>query len=183
MFHLTRKRALAPAAALVAALALGACSSDSTDAGAPDDDADATTLTVEAVDYGFDKVPDEIAAGTTLAFTNTSDKEFHEMVVMRIADGEERSVQELLELPEEETADIVQFMGVAVAPPETDGQAVQGDLTLTEAGRYVMLCFIPVGADPDMVAEAMEGATEAPDLGPGAPHFVEGMVREFTVTS
>jgi len=54
--------------------------------------------------------------------------------------------------------------------------------TLAEAGRYVVLCAIPVGADPDEVAAAMQSATGGPpDLGDGPPHFTEGMVAELVV--
>jgi len=41
---------------------------------------------------------------------------------------------------------------------------------------------IPTGADPDAYREAVEsGATEAPDVGGGPPHVVEGMAAELVV--
>ena len=70
-----------------------------------------------------------------------------------------------------------------VAGPGEDGMPVFGDGSVTEPGRYAVLCFIPVGADPAAVAEAMQSATsEPPDLGDGPPHASAGMVAEFTVT-
>jgi hypothetical protein len=46
------------------------------------------------------------------------------------------------------------------------------------------MCFIPIGADPAKVAEAMQSTgDEAPDLGAGAPHFTGGMYGELTVTA
>ena len=44
-----------------------------------------------------------------------------------------------------------------------------------EPGRYVALCFIPVGATPDAMAS---GAA----LDEGQPHAMHGMVAEFQVT-
>ena len=44
-----------------------------------------------------------------------------------------------------------------------------------EEGRYVAICFIPVGTTPDVLAS---GAP--PEDTP--PHFMEGMVTELTVS-
>lgn len=142
-------------------------------------------IEVTGTDYGFD-VEGDLVAGSTLEFRNDSDVEFHEMAVMRLADDEERSVEELLALPEEEAMASMTFVGVAGAAPGEEGEVVDGDLELTEAGRYVLTCFIPQGADPDVVAEAFFGAPEdqtgPPDFGDGAPHAMVGMVRELTIT-
>ena len=61
----------------------------------PHADGEHPTVAVDGVDYGYENLPAEIEAGTTLTFTNTSDAEFHEMVVIRIPDTETRSVPEL----------------------------------------------------------------------------------------
>ena len=125
-----------------------------------------------------------VALGSTLVFHNGSQEEFHEMAVMRLADDESRSVEELLQLPPEEAMASMTFVGVAAGAPGQDATLVDGDLTLTEPGRYVMTCFIPVGADPAVVEEAFnapEGDGPPPELGDGAPHAMEGMVGEFVV--
>jgi hypothetical protein len=80
-----------------------------------------------------------------------------------------------LALPEEEVESAVTFAGVAFAAPDAEAFAVV-DL---EPGSYVMVCFLPVGATPEVMAE-MEATGEEPD---GAPHFTQGMVHEFTVSS
>src|SRR5690606_30532325 len=128
-------------------------------------------------------VPETVEAGTSFTFTNGSAVEFHELVLFNIPEGEDRPIEELLALPEGEAEAIVgEPLGVAVAAPNEDGEVVMGELTVNDPGRYVMLCFIPVGADPDAVATAMAGAGgEEPDLGDGPPHAMEGMVAEFTV--
>jgi plastocyanin len=152
-----------------------------TEAGTEEPSAEAVEIT--GVDYAFEGVPTTAEPGTTFTFSNSSESEAHELVLFQIPEGEERPIEELLLLPDEEAESIVGApLGVAFAMPNEDGETVMGELTVEEPGRYVMLCFIPVGADPEVVAEAMQGAgEEAPDLGDGPPHFVEGMSAEFPV--
>jgi hypothetical protein len=176
------------AAAATVALALTACGGSDGDGGATDPTETETgasgtgEIAITGVDFAFEGVPDRAETGATLTFTNASDVEAHELVLMRIADGEERSIEELLELPDEEAQQIAEFVGVSVAMPGEDGTIMEGSLELTEPGRYALLCFIPVGADPEVLAGAMESeSTEPPDMGDGPPHFTRGMAAELTV--
>lgn len=143
------------------------------------------TIEVTGQDYGFAGVPEAAVSGAELTFTNGSEAEFHEMVVFRIADGDERTLQELLELPEAESESLIEFQGVLVAMPGETGfnpEAEGTSITLGEAGRYAILCFIPQGADPAVVAEAMANAEGGPpDLEDGMPHAFLGMASEFEV--
>lgn len=142
------------------------------------------TLEVTGVDYAFEGVPETVEAGTRLTFTNASEAEFHEMIMFRIPEGEDRPLAELLALPDEEAQQVVGApLGVSVAMPGEDGQVVEGELIAEEPGRYILLCFIPVGADPEAFAEAMQnpGAGEPPQVEGGPPHVTEGMYAEFTV--
>ena len=143
------------------------------------------TIEVTGVDYAFEGLPETIEAGTALSFVNGSDAEFHEMVVIAIPEGEERSVEELVALPPEESDAIfanVEPALVAVAMPGEPGMPVLGDGTISEPGRYAVVCFVPVGADPEAVAAAMQSETSGPpDLGDGAPHATQGMWAELTV--
>ena len=73
---------------------------------------------------------------------------------------------------------------VLLQPPGSDEQIVAvGDGTLTEAGRYVLMCFIPTGADPEeYLAAAAASEGEAPTgVAGGPPHFVNGMYAELQV--
>jgi len=144
-------------------------------------------VAIDAIDYRFDNMPTDVAAGTAFSFKNTSTKEFHEMVAIRIPDSEKRSVQELTTLTEAETDAIfgdTEPAFVFVAGPGEDGIPVVGDGTITEPGRYAVICSIPVGADPAKVAEAMQTpGSGPPDLGEGAPHFTNGMFAELNVTA
>ena len=187
---------LAPLA-LIGALTFAACGDDGDDAAdaaapettsAPTDTtahADHPSVVVDGIDYGFEHLPDEVPAGTMLTFRNTSDEEFHEMVVMRVPDEETRSVGQLAALPPEEAdaifADVMPTL-VSVAAPGEEGMPVVGDGMVTEPGRYAVVCFIPVGADPEAVVAAMQTESSTPpDLGDGPPHVSQGMYGEFTV--
>lgn len=142
------------------------------------------TIEVTGQDYSYSGIPDVVASGAELTFSNASDAEFHEMVVMKIADLETRTIEELLELPESESEALVEFQGVLFAMPGEAGSGPEGgsSVTVTESGRYAVFCFIPQGADPAVVAEAMQSGGEGPpDLGDGTPHALLGMVAEFQV--
>jgi hypothetical protein len=80
------------------------------------------------------------------------------------------SLEELLALPEEEAMTKATEAGAAFAAPGTIGT---GTADLSEPGRYGIVCFIPVGATPDVLQSG-----EEPE---GPPHFTEGMFAEITV--
>ena len=141
-----------------------------------------------ASDYHFDGIPATIPAGSKLTFTNSSTKEFHEMVVIRLDDSEQRTVPQLLALGEEQLMAMfgsTEPAAVLLGPP---GGAPQieavGDGTLSEPGRYLFVCTIPVGADPAEIAKAMSGAQDGPPPtadGPTTPHHAVGMWAEAVV--
>jgi hypothetical protein len=148
-----------------------------------DEGAEAADIEVVAVDYRFGGLPGSVTAGTRFALRNESTSELHELVVLRLPDTEERSIEQLLALPEEELdflADSEPAM-VLIAPPGERGQAVVGDGTVLEPGRYAVICAIPVGADPAEYLEAAQTSDGPPDVAGGPPHFVEGMFAELVV--
>ena len=57
-------------------------------------------VTVTAVDYRFENLPESVKAGTTLTLRNSSSKELHELIVVKLPDTEKRSAEELIKLPE-----------------------------------------------------------------------------------
>ncbi len=142
--------------------------------------------TVTAADYAFQGLPKSVDAGTTLTLKNASNKELHEMVVIRIPEGEKRSVQQLVNLPEAEQEAVfgsAQPAMVFIAPPG-GGETIKavGDGKLTEKGRYAVVCFIPTGADPAAyLAAAQSGGDGPPQVSGGPPHTAQGMYGEITV--
>lgn len=164
---------------MLAVLAGGVVACGEDESSSPPDE----PLQVTAIDYGYVGLPDEVPAGTEIAFVNDSEVEVHEFVAVRLDDDETRPVEELVQLPPVELAAL--FPGVetvVIAPPGATGSAVEGDGRLTTPGRYAIVCVIPTGADPDeylAAAAAAEGGP--PDVPGGPPHIAAGMFAEVVV--
>jgi hypothetical protein len=138
---------------------------------------------VALVDYAFVGLPASVEAGTTLTVVNQSEAEVHELVAFRLPEGEERTMDELVGLPEEDLGPILgEPATVLIAPPGGPMIPAVGDGTLSEPGRYLILCFIPTGADPEEYMEAAQSGEGPPDVAGGPPHFVNGMRAELTVS-
>lgn len=118
-------------------------------------------VTVHAVEYAFHGVPDALEAGPTSFELVNDGVEEHEMVLFKRAEGATETLEELLQLPEEEGMAKMEMTGVAFGGPGSTSYAAV-DL---EPGTYFLICFIPVG-----------GGEEGP------PHFMEGMQQTITVT-
>lgn len=142
-------------------------------------------VVVSAADYRFDGLPTEVAAGTQFQLGNASTVELHEMVAVRIADGDDRPIAEII------TNDLGSLFASApsfvllAAPGESEQITAVGDGTLTEPGRYALVCMIPTGIDPltylNAAAESGDGPPQVE--GGGAPHVFNGMFAELTVTA
>lgn len=138
-------------------------------------------VTVTAVDYAYEDIPDPIPAGSVLGLDNRG-AEPHELVAVHIPASETRSIEELLALPEDEEPP-VEFMGVVVTT--TDGQTFypEGPVTLEEPGRYAFVCFLPQGITDEAIMQAAQETApgEEPSFPEGPPHFTLGMWSEVTV--
>jgi uncharacterized cupredoxin-like copper-binding protein len=127
---------------------------------------DVETIDATAVDYGFEGVPAELSTGYHVVTFSNEGQEQHEMFALRFNEGTTETIEEILELPEDEAFGKITPINAAFAPP---GESETVSWNLDEPGRYAILCFLPVGS---------VGETE----GDGPPHFTEGMVQEFTVS-
>jgi hypothetical protein len=58
-----------------------------------------------------------------------------------------------------------------------------GDGTITEPGRYVLICSVQLNVTPEQYLNYLaRHPGEAPEIpGGGAPHYSKGMYAEFTV--
>ena len=170
------------------ALVLGAaaCGDDDPTADAPSTtEADAPAeVDVVAADYEFQGLPDTVEAGTKLVLSNASTKEVHELVAVRLLDTETRSAAELAQLDVLDGAAVPgPPAAVLLAPPGAPAFAAVGDGTLSTPGRYLLICAIPTGADPEeFLAAAAEATDGPPQVEGGPPHFKGGMYAELTVT-
>lgn len=188
--HTTPRRI---AGLLVGAAALttvvGACGGDDNTASPTTTVAadEAASVEIVAVDFAFEDLPARVPAGTTLRMRNASSVELHEFIAYRLADGEQRSAEDLMALPEQELGALFARepdFGLVAAPGESSFPVI-GDGTLTEPGRYLVFCAIPMGADPDQAIAAMQEAAQSqsgpPQIEGGPPHFTAGMYAELTV--
>ncbi len=166
-------------------LVLGAAACGEEDAADPVVGGPGETVTVKAIDFAFVDLPDRVQAGTAFVLDNTSDAELHEFVALRLPDDESRTAQELVQLPPEELAQFFPLVEtVVIAPPGETGFPVEGTGVLAEPGRYIIICAIPTGADPDeYLAAAAASDGGPPNVAGGPPHFVQGMFGEVTVVA
>jgi hypothetical protein len=124
------------------------------------DGCDLTPVNIKAVEYAFVDAPFTLKAGrVSFALENTG-VEDHEMVLFKRADGATESLDDILQLPEEEMMSKVMFTGVTFGGPKTTNY-VSLDLT---PGTYFLLCFLPQGGGQD-----------------GPPHFMAGMKQTIEV--
>jgi hypothetical protein len=121
---------------------------------------DLNTLDVRAVEYAYEGLPDDLDAGPAVFKLENEGVEEHEIVMFRRNDGVTASLDEILEMPEDQLMQNVTFAGVAFGAPGTTAYTA----TDLSPGTYFFLCFIPVG-----------GAD-------GPPHFMEGMQQTVTVS-
>jgi hypothetical protein len=131
-------------------------------------------ITVRMQDFAFEGLPEEVEKGTVAFSVLNEGEELHEFVVLRLKG--DATLDDLLELPEDAAEEDFEEL---VSEVPGGGFAFPGDsdlalVKLKKTGTYVAICFIPVGSTPETADE--EG-------GSGPPHFTEGMVTEFEVTS
>ena len=182
------RRALA--AITVLGLSLAACGDGDEAEAVPESDPgeeSATTVgdvvDVGLVDYAFVGLPTSVPAGTRLTVTNEAEAELHELVAFNLPEDEDRAVAELTELaPDELVAALGEPAAVLLAEPGGEQIPAVGDGTLSEPGRYAIMCFIPTGVDPqEYLRVAAETEQGPPQVEGGPPHFVQGMYAELTV--
>ena len=175
--------------ALALALLAGACGETDDEKAESGPSATATsapaaakTLEVTGADYAFEDVPASVAAGTTVSFKNSSAKEVHELVALRVKDGDDRPLSTILALPEAERDQAAEFRGVSIAFPNEPGFTPEGPVVLNQPGRYIFVCTIPVGADPAAYRAAAQKGGGPVEVPGGPPHVARGMVTELKVT-
>lgn len=129
--------------------------------------APAVDASITLVDMAFEGLPEKIEAGEhTWEVINGGDQ-LHEIALLRLAPGMDLGgVMGILTADEATPADNGEaegppFVMVTGTAPKSQGARNYLELNL-EAGQYVAICFIP-------------------DVETGMPHFLHGMIAEFTV--
>ncbi len=129
-------------------------------------------LAVTATDYTFRGLPASLDAGPVILELTNDGTELHQVMLLRLADGERATLEEITARPEEEILASSTPVGGAFAPPGTTGT---GMLDLP-TGRYLAICALPVGATPQNMPAIEAGEHD------GEPHYTVGMVQLITVT-
>ncbi|HSP28164.1 MAG TPA: hypothetical protein VLN74_06400 [Ilumatobacteraceae bacterium] len=169
-------RVTAIAAFMCVPVVFAACGDD------PDATASDGVLDVSLSDFSFGDLPDEVAAGTRVEIENASETELHELVAVRLADGDDRPVDEIVASGLDEVLGAGPPAAVLLAAPGGEQIDAVGDGVFAEPGRYLLLCAIPTGADPMEYLEAAATSDGPPQVDGGPPHFVNGMVDDLVVT-
>ena len=139
------------------------------DAGLPpsEDPADgATAVSVTAKEYSFEGLDAVVAQGPYAITLANEGAELHELALVRLADSETRPVEEIIASGEEPEMTEV---GMGFACP---GAESTFNIEISEPGRYVAVCFVPVGTTPE---------TDPENQPEGPPHAAQGMNHEFTI--
>ena len=153
--------------------------------GLPGVQASGGVVAVHAVDYAYQGVPGTLPAGETrFSFTNDSKAESHEMTLFRINDGVSQSFDQILaedeaqqskeqpsqdqqkEQPKDQQSPppapkMTFFASTGASAGESAKMDLIGNLP---AGRYGVVCFLPVENDQA-----------------GTAHYKKGMKAEFKV--
>ncbi|MEZ5321110.1 MAG: hypothetical protein R2698_03325 [Microthrixaceae bacterium] len=123
---------------------------------------------VTATDYAFGGLASHYEPGPLSIDLTNDGKEVHELIVLKIRDGVTESAEDLVQMDEETGSGKVEWIGNVDPTTGGDRDYVVVDL---EPGRYVVSCFLPVGAT-DMEHLHVDGP----------PHAAGGMVAELDVS-
>lgn len=117
-------------------------------------------------------LPDALPAGRMSFGLTNEGQDFHEALIMKVSDSYTGTMDDLLQLDDEAMMQAAEIVAATMTAP---GATAFTNVDLT-AGRYVVLCHIPVmdGAGPDA----------QPKLGASGPvwHYTVGMAHEVTVS-
>jgi uncharacterized cupredoxin-like copper-binding protein len=165
-----------------------ACEGDATEvfppSAQPATDADEVTITATETDAGGSTVyafsentaTDLGGIGSYAVTFENQGEEMHELIVSRIKDDEQRSVADLLqaaaggENPEDFSTDVA-------AGSACPGNSSRIGVDIETPGRYVVLCFFPVGSEPGKTQAELEALQ-----GSAPPHAAQGMITEVNVS-
>jgi hypothetical protein len=149
--------------------------------------AELTFVEIEAFDYGFSGFDTELNVGDTLELFNSSESEYHSLIVIRITDEYPiKTIEEVITLdPTDIWLDVVvdSFGRRLHAAP---GTKAIGRIRLQTPGTYIALDWLPQGADPEAISRVIiptTGIAKTPPfaIGGGPLGYQQGMIVEIEV--
>lgn len=144
-------------------------------------------FTVEAYDFGFTGIPEQMAVGSALELFNTSPTEFHNLAVARLPDDTVWTIEDIASQPPEafysdqEGRPLVFTNAVGVIHARPGESAYDGRVRINVPGRYLVVDLVPEGADIDAVMAAVEGNTSPMVVPGGLVGYQQGMIAIIEV--
>jgi hypothetical protein len=145
------------------------------------------TVEIEAFDYGYTGFDTEFNVGDTLELFNSSESEYHSLIVIKISDDYPiKTIEEVVALDPTEiwmNAIVDSFGRRLHAAP---GTKATGRIRLQTPGTYIALDWLPQNADPEAISRLINPTTgiamTAPFEVDGGPlGYQHGMIVEFEV--
>ncbi len=146
------------------------------------------TYTIEAFDFGFRNVPQQMHLGSALELVNESTSEIHNLAVSKLTDDETRTIEELMALPPEAffsdaegtgSLEVDMYVGVIHARPGEP--AYDGRVRINTPGRFLIVDLVPQGADVGAVVEAVAGNVSPMSVPGGLVGYQQGMIAIIEV--
>jgi hypothetical protein len=129
-----------------------------------------TQLDVTGIEYEFQGLPKTLPTGpVAIRFTDTG-AELHELQIFRVKSKD--SVKKIIGLSEKEQRSKIEEVDTSFA---VQGQTVYNIVDLSKAGRYGVVCHLPVGSTSE------EAADEAEKENHPESHADEGMYATIRV--
>ncbi len=126
----------------------------------PDVPAGTTVVNMQLTEFAFGFDPNAITGGNVAFRLLNLGQQPHEVSLAKVPD--DLDILAILGAGQPPPDGIVEIARVQPMPPGSEQNMVFA--TPLDAGKYVLLCFLPDADDPD-----------------GTPHFLKGQVAEFTV--
>jgi hypothetical protein len=145
------------------------------------------TVEIEAFDYGYTGFDTEFNVGDTLELFNSSESEYHSLIVIKISDDYPiKTIEEVIALDPTEiwlNAIVDSFGRRLHAAP---GTKATGRIRFQTPGTYIALDWLPQNADPEAISRVINPTTGIAITPPfevdgGPPGYQHGMIVEFEV--
>jgi len=140
------------------------------------------TIEIKAFDYGYSGFDTEFRVGDALELVNTSDSEYHALIVISVGDGYPvKTIEDVVALEPRYINEVLDSWGrrLHAAP----GTKADGRIRLQTPGTYIALDWMPQNADPEVMSRVFDTMViESPFTVAGGPlGYQHGMIVKFEV--
>jgi hypothetical protein len=142
------------------------------------------TVEIEAFDYGYSGFDTELVVGDILELVNTSESEYHALIVIKFNDNYPvKTIEEVVALDPIDIYEDVLVTSFGRRLHAAPGTKAKGRIRLQTPGTYVALDWMPQNADPEAMSRVLEEAVIGRpfDVDGGPVGYQHGMIVEFVV--